>query len=39
MLDVKRRYGNYPQQKWDANFALKAYFENKTGCELYTIVK
>jgi len=39
MLDVKRRYGNYPQQKWDANFALKAYFENKTGCDLYTIVK
>ncbi len=27
MNDVKRRYGNYPQSKWDSNFRLKAYFE------------
>lgn len=39
MLDVKRRYGSYPQEKWDANMALKAYFEQKTGKELYSILK
>lgn len=27
MTDVKRRYGAYPQEKWEKNFALKAYFE------------
>ena len=39
MLDVKRRYGNYPQEKWDNNFALKAYFEAKAGKGIYEIVK
>ena len=39
MLDVKRRYGNYPQEKWDNNFALKAYFEEKAGKDIYEIVK
>lgn len=34
MLDVKRRYGSYPQEKWDANMALKDYFEEKTGKKL-----
>ena len=28
---VKKRYGHYPQSKWDANLRLKAYFEEKTG--------
>ena len=31
MLDVKRRYGSYPQDKWDANIGLRAYFEEKAG--------
>ena len=39
MLDVKRRYGHYPQEKWDNNMALKAYFEEKCGKSLYEIVK
>ena len=39
MLDVKRRYGEYPQEKWDNNMALKAYFEKKCGKSIYEIVK
>ena len=39
MLDVKRRYGEYPQEKWDNNFRLKAYFEDKTGMDIYSIVR
>ena len=31
MGDVKRRYGRYPQDKWDKNFELKRYFEEKAG--------
>ncbi len=38
MLDVKNRYGEYPQIKWDNNLALRAYFENKAGKDLYEIV-
>ena len=39
MLDVKRRYGHYPQEKWDNNMALKAYFEEKCGKSIYEVVK
>lgn len=39
MLDVKSRYGFYPQAKWDTNIKLKHYFEHKTGKDIYTIVK
>lgn len=39
MLDVKKRYGFYRQDKWDTNLWLKAYFEEKTGKNLYEIVK
>ncbi len=39
MLDVKRRYGAYPQAKWDANFALKRYFEEKMRQDLYEAVE
>lgn len=39
MLDVKRRYGTYPQAKWDANFALKRYFEEKMRQDLYEAVE
>ena len=31
MGDVKRRYGRYPQDKWNRNFELKRYFEEKAG--------
>ncbi len=31
MLDVKKRYGYYPQEKWERNMELKKYFESKAG--------
>ncbi len=37
MADVKRRYGSYPQKKWDQNIELKRYFEKKMGKDLYTV--
>lgn len=39
MNDVKRRYGSYPQEKWDANIRLKAYFEEKAGRDIYEVVE
>lgn len=39
MLDVKARYGSYPRDKWDANLSLLAYFEEKTGRNLYDVVQ
>lgn len=39
MLDVKQRYGSYPQEKWDNNLWLRHYFEEKTGRDIYDIVK
>jgi HD superfamily phosphodiesterase len=39
MEDVKRRYGSYPQQKWDTNLKLKEYFEIKTGKNIYELVE
>ena len=38
MSDVKRRYGAYDPEKWDANLALKEYFEQKMGMDLYEAV-
>lgn len=38
MADVKRRYGTYPQEKWDANMALKRRFEEITGKNIYEVV-
>ena len=38
MADVKRRYGQYPQEKWNKNLQLKQYFENKIGKDIYTVV-
>lgn len=38
MNDVKRRYGSFPQPKWDANLQLKDYFERKMGKDLYEAV-
>lgn len=39
MADVKRRYGYYPQAKWDRNVALKAYFQRKCGRDIYEVVE
>lgn len=39
MGDVKRRYGAYPQKKWDTNISLKGYFEEKAGRDIYDIVE
>lgn len=38
MNDVKRRYGAYPQSKWDKNIELKQYFEKRAGKDIYEIV-
>lgn len=37
--DVRRRYGSYPQEKWDSKMALKKYFEEKTGRDIYAVVE
>ena len=34
MAGVKRRYGAYPQEKWERNLALKAYFEERMETSL-----
>lgn len=39
MKDVKRRYGFYPEAKWDANLALQKYFEDKSGKSIYVVVE
>ncbi len=39
MGDVKRRYGAYPQEKWDKNLELKQYFETKMGQNLYEAIQ
>ena len=38
MSDVKRRYGDYDQRKWNHNLALKKHFEDLAGQDLYEIV-
>lgn len=39
MNDIKRRYGSYPQEKWDTNMALKRQFEDRMGQDIYTVVE
>lgn len=39
MNDVKRRYGAYPQEKWDYNLKLKEYFEKRTGQDIYLVTE
>jgi len=39
MADVKRRYGSYPPEKWEANLQLKHLFEEKTGKNIYDIIR
>lgn len=38
MRDVERRYGYYPQEKWNKNLQLKKYFEEKMGKSLSDVV-
>ena len=38
MGDVKRRYGYYPEDKWNINLGLKKYFEDKMQADLYEVV-
>jgi hypothetical protein len=39
MSDIKRRYGRYPQRKWNKNLELKRYFEEKAGVDsIYEVV-
>lgn len=37
MGDVKKRYGSYPQAKWNSNIALMHYFEDKTKKNIYEV--
>lgn len=39
MNDVKKRYGYYPEGKWNKNFELKEYFEKLIGRDLYEVIK
>lgn len=39
MLDVKRRYGAYPQHKWDINMNLMRHFEELAGRNIYDLVE
>ena len=39
MADIKRRYGSYPEKKWDANLALKRRFEELAGRSIYDVVE
>ena len=39
MNDVKKRYGAYSPEKWNTNLALKKYFEQKMGKDLYEAVE
>ena len=38
MGDVKRRYGRYPEEKWNKNLSLKKMFEEKMGKDLYEVI-
>lgn len=35
----KRCYGFYSQVKWDDNMALKKYFEDKMGQDIYAVTE
>ena len=39
MSDIKRRYGSYPQAKWDKNLELLECFRKKTGKDIYEICR
>lgn len=37
MNDVKRRYGSYPQDKWNSNIELMHYFEKRMNQNIYLV--
>lgn len=37
MNDVKKRYGTYPQEKWNTNIELMNYFESKIEKNIYLV--
>lgn len=37
MRDVRKRYGFYPQDKWDSNLRLMHYFEKKMNRDIYLV--
>lgn len=37
MCDVRKRYGFYPQDKWDSNLRLMHYFEKKMNRDIYLV--
>lgn len=39
MNDVKKRYGYYPEEKWNKNFELKSYFEKLMNRDFYEVIK
>lgn len=39
MTDIKNRYSSYSQAKWDKNLELLEYFQNKVGCDIYTLCR
>lgn len=39
MGDVKRRYGAYDPEKWNANLELKRYFEDRMGKDIYAVTE
>ena len=39
MSDIKRRYGSYPQPKWDRNIELLEYFSKKVDGNIYDICR
>lgn len=39
MGDVRKRYGSYPQEKWDKNLKLKKHFEDKMGKDIYEVTR
>lgn len=39
MGDVKRRYGSFPEAKWNSNLALKKEFEDRIGQDIYAVVE
>lgn len=38
MEDIRRRYGNYPEEIWNRNLALREYFERRTGEDIYKLL-
>ena len=39
MDDVERRHGRYPEEKRQAHYRLKEYFDEKAGMDLYRVLR